>query len=333
MSTLPQTPFKNILICAPLATAAQINLKNNKSFNVENYTPEKLSTANALIIRSKFLITSELLAQTPNLELIVTCTSGFDHIDLVETQKKNICVMYTPEANAQSAAELTWALLMASTRHLVTANENVKSGRWSGEVHRGVELANKTLGIVGLGRIGSLVAKFANTFGMKVLAFDPYKGDSAFQIAQAVRASYEEVLRQSEFLSFHVPATKETQNMFNRAQIDCVHPDLILINTSRGCVINEADLIRALKDKKIKFAALDVFNKEPLTVQSQLLQCPNIILTPHIGAYTEESFLKSSLEGSLRITEFFADNKTKNTLPSNLSSIEDWQSQSFSERT
>lgn len=321
--------IKNILICERFALEALVTLKKNKNFNVENYTDEKLAKANALIIRSKFKIDAELLARAKNLELIVTCTSGFDHIDLTETQKRDICVMFTPDANARAAAELTWALLMASARHIPSANKELKAGVWNREPHLGQELNHKTIGIVGLGRIGSLVAKFANAFGMEVLAFDPYVDESAFTKAQAARVSYEEILKQSDFLTFHVPATKETQNMFSRSQMEFVHPELILINTSRGNVANEEDLIKALQDKKIKFAALDVFNKEPLTKDSRILKCANVILTPHLGAYTEEAFLKASLEGGLRVTEFFENNKTLNTLPLK----NDWGSLSFAERT
>lgn len=320
---------KNILICERFAPEALSKLNQIKNFNVQNYSEEKLSTADALIIRSKFIITPELLDKTPNLKLIVTCTSGFDHINLVETQKRNICVMFTPDANARAAAELTWSLLMNSTRHVLAASNDIKSGRWNREPYMGHELAHKTIGIVGLGRIGSLVARFANAFGMEVLAFDPYVEESAFTKAQATRVSYEEILKQSDFLTFHVPATKETQNMFNKSHIEYVHPDLILINTSRGSVINEDDLVQALQNKKIKFAALDVFNKEPLSKESKLLKCSNVILTPHLGAYTEEAFLKASLEASLRVTEFFENNKTHNTLPL----INDGHIPWFAERT
>lgn len=320
---------KNILICERFAHEAQIKLQQFKNFNVGQFSGDKLSTAHALIIRSKFLITPELLEKAKNLEVIVTCTSGFDHIDLSETQKRNICVMFTPDANACAAAELTWALLLAAARHVPAANQDLKSGVWNREPHLGSELAYKTIGIVGLGRIGQLVAKFANTFGMEVLAFDPYVDETVFTKAQAARASYEEILKQADFLSFHVPATKETKNMFNRSHIEIIQPNLVVINTSRGQVVNEDDLITALQENKIKFAALDVFNKEPLNKESKILKCSQVLLTPHIGAYTEEAFLKASLEGGLRVTEFFENNKTQNTLPLK----NDWGNLAFAERT
>lgn len=328
-----------ILICDRFAFEAQIELAQNKNFHVQTYsTPpslilhheaEKLMKAQALIIRSKFFITSELLDKTPQLKLIVTCTSGFEHIDLNETQKRNICVMFTPEANTIAAAELTWGLLLACNRSIAAAHTTLKKGIWMREPFLGTELAHKTLGIVGLGRIGKKVAQYANAFGMNVLAFDPYVEAMAFTESKAARVSYEEILKQSDFLSFHVPSTKETQNMFSQSQIECVHPDLILINTSRGSVVNEEDLIKALQDQKIKFAALDVFAKEPLAQNSKLLSCPNLILTPHLGAYTKEAFLRASFEASRYVEDFFKNNKTQNTLPLK----NDWGRLSFSERT
>jgi D-3-phosphoglycerate dehydrogenase / 2-oxoglutarate reductase len=321
--------MKSILICERFALEALVQLKTNKNFKVDNYHEEKLNEANALIIRSKFKITADLLNQAPHLQLIVTCTSGFDHIDLVETEKRNIIVMFTPDANATSAAELTWGLLMAANRKTIEAHKNVKTGNWNREPLLSHELSNKTLGIVGLGRIGQKVAAYGKAFNMKVLAFDPYTEETSFEQTGAERCSYEEILKQSDFLSFHVPATKETKGLFNRSHLEIVSPELIVINTSRGQVIVEDDLALALNEKKIKFAALDVFNREPLSPESKLLKCKNIILSPHIGAFTEEAFLKASLEAAARVTDFFISQKTKNTLPLK----NDWGSLSFAERT
>ena len=339
MTVQAPNPLFEILICDRFALEAKVELSQNKKFNVQTYSTEpnhfhsgseeKLTKAHALIIRSKFFITKELLDKTPDLKLIVTCTSGFDHIDLNETQKRNICVMFTPEANTTSAAELTWSLLLACNRSIIKADATLKKGLWAREPFLGTELSSKTLGLVGLGRIGKKVATYANAFGMNVLAFDPYVEASAFVESKATRVSYEEILKQSDILSFHVPATQETKNMFSQSQIEYIHPELILINTSRGSVINEDDLVKALQDKKMKYAALDVFAKEPLNPNSKLLNCPNLILTPHLGAYTDEAFLKASFEASQYVQQFFEENKMKNTLPLK----NDWGLLSFSERT
>jgi D-3-phosphoglycerate dehydrogenase len=322
--------LKNVLICDRFSLEAEVQLKLHKNLNIKKYSSnEDLNSANAIITRSKFKLTKEILDLCSALEVIVTCTSGYDHIDLNETKKRGIIVMYTPDANSVSAAELTWALIMAAQKHVVAANKDVKMGHWNRDLFVSHELAGHHLGIVGLGRIGSRVARMARAFEMKVLAFDPYQNEEVFSASQAIRCSYEEVLKQSDILTFHVPFTFETKNMFGRSQLEYVSPELILINASRGSVVNEDDVVDALNNRKLKFAALDVFAKEPLNRESKLLKCPHAILTPHLGAFTHEAFLKASIEGAKRISDFFNEKKTLNTLPLQ----NDWGSLSFAERT
>ena len=321
---------KNVLICDRFSIEAEVQLKQQKNLNIKKYgTDEDLKTAHALIVRSKFKLSKEVLDMCPVVEVIVTCTSGYDHIDLKETEKRGIKVMYTPDANAVSAAELTWALIMAAQKHVVAANKDVKAGHWNRDLFVSHELAGHNIGIVGLGRIGSRVARMARAFDMHVLAFDPYQTEETFKACHATRCSYEEILKQSDILTFHVPFTFETKNMFGRSQLEYVSPELILINASRGSVVNEDDVVEALNNRKLKFAALDVFAKEPLNRESKLLKCQHAILTPHLGAFTHEAFLKASNEGAKRIIEFFNEKKTLNTLPLQ----NDWGSLSFAERT
>ncbi len=321
--------MKKIMIADRFAIEALVELKKNKNFSVETYSTENIEQANALIIRSKFIVDASVLDRAINLELIVTCTSGYDHIDLNETQKRNIKVMYTPEANVTSAAEHTWALLMACVRHIVFAHKEMKAGVWTRDPFVGFELEDKTLGIIGLGRIGQRVAKIAKAFGMQVIAYDPYQVDAAFLSAGVQRQSYEEVLKQSDILTFHVPATFETHQMLSRSQFEYVHDKLILINTSRGSVINEDDLADALQDGAIACAGLDVFTKEPLPRDSKLRKCTNAILTPHLGAFTEEAFIKASMQAAQQTENYFQNNILINTLPLQ----NEWGSLSFKERT
>ena len=179
---------KNILICDRFAIEASVQLKSYTQFNVNVYSEDQLANVNALIIRSKFKITKELLEKSPKLEVIVTCTSGYDHIDLDETKKRNITVMYTPEANAVAAAELTWALISAANRNISQANKELKAGLWNREHFVSNELAGRTLGVVGLGRIGSRVAKIAKAFGVKAGAIRT--STNCFATASAVVASH-----------------------------------------------------------------------------------------------------------------------------------------------
>lgn len=320
---------QKIMICDRFAIEATVELKKNKNFEVLSYSEADLTKAHALIIRSKFRIDKALLDQATETKLIVTCTSGFDHIDLVETEKRKITVMYTPEANAISAAEHTWALLMASTRHVVAAHKEMKAAQWKRDPFLSFELAGKTLGIVGLGRVGQKVANYAKVFQMKVIAFDPYQTIETFQKNNATRMSYDELLKQSDLISFHVPATFETHHMLARPHYESLNEEVILINTSRGSVINEDDLADALNNRQIAGAALDVFNKEPLNRDSKLMKCNNLIMTPHLGAFTEEAFFKSSMQAAIQVQNFFENKKTQNTLPLK----NEWGTLSFKERT
>ena len=323
---------KKILICDRFAIEAHVLLKKNSDFEVIlAQTPEHLAVhiteANGILIRSKQKIDASFLAHAKKLEVIVTCTSGFDHIDLVETKKRNIKVMFTPEANQVAAAELAWSLLLACVRYVPQAHHELKTKTWNREPYLGTELSGKILGVVGLGRIGSRVAIIAKAFGMQVLAFDPYCDDANFENTQAERCSYDELLKQADVVTFHVPSTKETKHMLNRIQFDMLSPTAIVINTSRGSAIHEDDLAEALRDKKIKAVGLDVFEKEPLDRTSKLLKLPNVIMTPHLGAYTEEAFYKASLQGATQIENYFMKKQTENELPL----VNQWGSLSFQE--
>lgn len=278
-------------------------------------TSEELRNAVGLIIRSRTKINSELLAQAPNLKVIVTSTSGFDHIDFKATQARSIIVMHTPEANAQSAAELTWLLVLACSRKFNQAHAQLKKGEWKRDLLAGTELHGKTYGIVGLGRIGSRVARFAIAFGMDVIAFDPYVEPEAFEFAKAERVSFEELFRRADYVSLHVPATLETRKMINFRTLEGASSELCLINTSRGDVIDEPELIKALDQNLIKAVGLDVFTTEPLSHSSPLLKMPQAILSPHIGATTSEAFYASSIEAADKIISFVESGRSADTLP------------------
>lgn len=276
---------------------------------------EDIQTANAFIIRSKSLITEELLDQAKQLQVIVTGTSGFDHIDLEAAQKWGVTVMHCPLANRESAAQLTWGLVLSCVHKIPQAFKNVKSGEWVHDSLKSFELQNKTYGIVGLGRIGSRVAQLAKAFDMKVIAYDPYQEDSVYEELDVERVAYEEVLKRSDILSFHVPKTLETDHMLNRSHFEYIHRGIVLINSSRGSVINENDLCEALENGWISMAGLDVFEKEPLSRNSRLLQLQNVVLTPHIGALSHEAFLKASQMAAHKILDFFRDGSASDSLP------------------
>lgn len=312
---------KKILVTDRFAQDSFLYLQQQNGFELvradhpQHLPLEHLVSAHALIIRSRTKIDEELLKKARQLQVIITCTSGFDHIDLDATTKWGITVMNTPTANIESAAQLTWGLVLSSANNLQQANKMVKAGDWKRDLITGIELSGRTYGIVGLGRIGSRVAEFAQCFGMNVIAFDPYAEDGNFERLKIPRVSYEEVLKTADILSFHVPKTLETEHMLNRSHFEYLHRGMILINTSRGSVINENDLCEALGKGWIRAVGLDVFEKEPLSRNSNLLSFPQVILTPHIGANTEDAFFKASQIAANKLVTFFMDGSTSDTLP------------------
>ncbi|MGZ3772609.1 MAG: D-2-hydroxyacid dehydrogenase [Pseudobdellovibrionaceae bacterium] len=312
---------KKILITDRFAQDSFLYLQQFSHFEIvrsdhPSHLPlEHLVSAHVLIIRSRTRINEELLKKARHLQLIITCTSGFDHIDLEATQKWGVTVMFTPTANVESASQLTWGLVLNCVNNIPQAYKMVKAGEWKRDLITGIELSGRTYGIVGLGRIGTRVAQLAQAFGMNVVAYDPYQEDEVFERLNIPRFSYEEVLKTADIVSFHVPKTLETENMLNRSQFEYIHRGIILINTSRGSVINENDLCEALEKGWLRSAGLDVFEKEPLSRNSKLLTYPNVVLTPHVGANTEDAFFKASQIAANKLMAFFVDGSTSDTLP------------------
>jgi D-3-phosphoglycerate dehydrogenase len=312
---------KKILVTDRFAQDVYLYLQQQSKFEVvradsPSHLPlEQLVSAHALMIRSRTRIDEELLKKARNLQVIITATSGFDHIDLEATQKWGVTVMHTPSANIESAAQLTFGLLLSCATNLVQGHKMMKAGDWHRDQLVGLELSGRTYGIVGLGRIGTRVAQLAQAFGMNVVAFDPYQEDEHFEKYNVARSSYEEVLKTADVLSFHVPKTLETDYMLNRSHFEYLHRGIILINTSRGSVIHELDLCEAIENGWIRAVGLDVFEKEPLPRTSKLLTYQNVVLTPHIGATTEDAFYKASNIAAQKLVGFFLDGSTSDTLP------------------
>ena len=311
---------KLVLITDRFSQDSYLTLENQPFLEVRktaqsDITSLDLSGVSGLIIRSRTKITRELLSRAKGLQVIITATSGFDHIDLEACAEWGVTVMFTPRANVESAAQLTWALVLACANKVPQAHREMKSGNWNREALIGFELSGKTYGIVGLGRIGSRVAEIAQAFGMHVIAFDPYQEDAAFREVGAERLAYEEVLKQSDVLSYHVPRTRETERMLGRSHLEYIHRGIILVNTSRGNVIGEQDLVEAIEQGWLGAVGLDVYEKEPLPRHSKLLNLANVVLTPHIGANTTEAFAKASEQAALKVIRFFVEGMTSDTLP------------------
>jgi D-3-phosphoglycerate dehydrogenase len=283
----------DILISENITGKALDNLTN--SYSVERYnelwkTPEKLiqkvRNAKALLVRNQTRVDKKIIENARDLLIIGRAGVGCDNIDVEYASKNGIVVCYTPDANTIATAELAIGLMIALARKIPSGDKSTKAGNWDRICHLGNELYNKTLGVVGFGKIGKAVAERASALGMKIITYDKYEINNT-DISVAAD-TLEELLSQSDIVTVHLPLNDDTQNIFNNRTMSLMKPESLLINTSRGGIIAEDDLISALESGKIKGAALDVRLKEP-PVKSRLNEFDNVILTPHIGGFTQES--------------------------------------------
>jgi D-3-phosphoglycerate dehydrogenase len=268
----------------------------------------------ALVIRSQTKVDQKLLEVFPNLKVVITATAGFNHIDIELCQARGIQLSHCPSSHTASTAELTWALLLACARRLIEAQKAVQLGDWDRNKILGVELHGKTFGVVGLGRVGSHVARIAQAFGMRVMAFDPYQDDSYFN-HNIERVSLEELLTQADVVSLHVPLTKETWHMLGEMFLESLSPHAILLNTCRGPVVHEKALVHLLQANKVGAVGLDVFEYEPLARDSKLLQFQNVVTSPHVGASTREAFEKASQEAYQKLQRYLEKQALGDELP------------------
>ena len=244
--------------------------------------------ADAVIIRSATTITKEVIQNGEKLLVIGRAGIGLDNVDVNAATEQGVMVVNAPKSNILSAAEHTIALILAQARNIPQANSALKSGRWERNEWTGVELADKTLGIIGLGRIGKLVAQRALAFGMNLVAYDPFVATERARQLSVQLMSLEELIQVSDFLTIHVAKTPETENLINAELLSLAKPSLRIINVARGGIVNEVDLAEAVTTGKIAGAAIDVFENEPVT-ESPLFSLPQIVVTPHLGASTTEA--------------------------------------------
>ncbi|HOS05345.1 MAG TPA: phosphoglycerate dehydrogenase [Syntrophorhabdaceae bacterium] len=242
----------------------------------------------AIITRSGTNIPASLIENPGKLKIIGRAGVGVDNINIEAASKKGIIVMNAPTGNTLAATELTIGIMLAAARKIPLANDSLKTGKWNRKKFMGIELYNKTLGIVGLGRIGSNVAIRAKSFGMKIIAYDPYiKKSKADSLGVILFDNLEDLLKEVDVISFHTPLTAATRNMITAKEIELMKDNIIFVNCARGGIVNENDLYNALKSGKVFAAGVDVFEKEP-PESNKLLELENVFATPHIGANTME---------------------------------------------
>ncbi len=242
----------------------------------------------ALVIRSATKVSADVLDAGRDLVVVGRAGIGLDNVDVAAATRRGVMVVNAPQSNILSAAEHTLALLLAQARNVPQAHAALKAGKWERSRWEGVELHGKTLGIVGLGRVGALVAQRALSFGMRLIAYDPYvSGDRARQMGVELMG-LEEVFQQADFVSIHLPKTAETLGLIGADLLRHAKADLRIINTARGGIIDEAALARAVAEGRIAGAGLDVFSEEPST-SSPLFELDSVVVTPHLGASTKEA--------------------------------------------
>ena len=250
---------------------------------------DAIAAADAVLVRSATQITRESLARANGLKVIGRAGVGVDTIDVDAATERGIAVLTAPAGNTISAAELTFALTLALARRVSAADRSMKAGQWDRKSFSGTELYGKTLGLVGAGRIGGEVAKRARAFGMQVVAFDPFLIAERALTLGIERAELDEVLRRADVVSLHVPLTDATAGLLGDRELGLMKPTAVIVNAARGGVVREDALVRALTDKRIAGAALDVFEQEPLPADHPLRLLENVVLTPHLGASTAEA--------------------------------------------
>ena len=260
---------------------------------IENY--------DGIVIRSRTKLTADILEKATSLKVIGRAGVGLDNVDLLKAEELNIKVFNTPEAPSVSVSELTIGLLLSLVRHISKADQTMHCGEWCKSDYMGYVLKGKKIGLIGFGNIGQTVAKIAIAMGMKIGIYDvdPNMKKKAHELKYTVYPSVDDLVKDSQIISLHIPATAKTENTIDERRLKLMNKNTILINTARGNLIDEAALLKALENKEIGGAALDVYRKEPLD-NMDLCNCmDNLILTPHIGSQTEET----QIQGSTMIAE------------------------------
>ncbi|MCK4319739.1 D-2-hydroxyacid dehydrogenase [Candidatus Micrarchaeota archaeon] len=267
--------------------------------NLPENLESELADANILVVRSKTKATKEFLSKTPNLKLIVRAGVGLDNIDLEAAKEKGIEVRNTPGASTNAVAELTLGAMLAMVRNIPLANCGMKKGLWEKKKLAGTEIEGKTLGIIGCGRIGSLVGKKAKALGMKIIGYNPPpRVDQDF----IEYVELDELLKRADIITLHVPLLPSTKYIINKEAIAKAKDGVYILNIARGGTVNEEDLYEACKSGKVRAAALDAFEKEPYS--GRFTELDNIFMTPHLGASTKEAQERIGKEVVKIIKEF-----------------------------
>jgi len=304
---------KRVLISDTLSPEGIEILKNTPGIEVDvqtSLTPDELKGIikdyDGLAIRSATKVTKEIIERADRLKVVGRAGIGVDNVDVNAASKRGIVVMNTPGGNTITTGEHTIAMLFALARQIPQATASMKSGKWDKKTFMGAELYNKTLGIIGIGRVGTIVAD-------RVIAYDPFLAPETAEKMGVTLVSLDELLKRSHFISVHTPLTKDTKNLLNAAAIAKMRDGVFIVNCARGGIVNEKDLLDALNAGKVAGAALDVFEEEP-TKNKELVNHPNVICTPHLGAATDEAQRNVAIAIAEQIADFLTKGEIRNAI-------------------
>src|ERR1700690_361494 len=312
-----------IVVCDPVSPKGIALLQQRPEFQVV-VLPKRLTEAEllpvvadatALVVRSETKVTRKVIEAAKQLRVVGRAGVGVDNVDVEAATQHGIVVMNTPGGNTVTTAELSFAMLLALARKVPQAHASMTAGKWDRKLFQGAELLGKTLGVVGMGRIGTEVARRALAFGMRVIAYDPYlTEDRAKGIGAEFADSLDAVYRTADFITVHMPVTPETKHMLNAAAFAKMKPGVRVVNCARGEIISENDLLAALESGKVAGAALDVFAVEPLPADHPYRKQPHVILTPHLGASTQEAQEKCGIEVAEVVTAYLLTGEVRNAV-------------------
>src|SRR2546426_4113179 len=314
--------FMNVLICDPISPKGIEYFKQQPALKVtvlEKRLPEAelipiVAETEAMVVRSETKVTRKVIEAAPKLKVVGRAGVGVDNVDVEAATQRGIVVMNTPSGNTISTAELTFAMLMALARKIPQAHMSMKAGEWNRKAFSGVEVYNKTLGILGMGRIGGEVARRAIAFGMRVLAYDPYLALSRAKALQVELVELDEIYARADFITIHMPMSDETRGMINAAAFAKSKAGVRVLNCARGGIVNEKDLCDAIQSGHVAGAALDVYEVEPAPKDFPLRDLPQVIMTPHLGASTEEAQENVGIEVAEAITDYLLNGAVRNAV-------------------
>lgn len=313
----------HILVCDAISPRGIALFQARPEFKV-TVLPKRLPEADliplvadvdAMVVRSETKVTRKILEAAGRLKVVGRAGVGVDNVDVEAATARGVVVMNTPGGNTVTTAELAFFMLGSLARRIPQAHASMVSGKWDRKLYQGLEVFGKTLGILGMGRIGSEFARRATAFGMRVLAYDPFLTEArARSLGVELVADVDAIYQDADFITVHLPVTDQTRQMLNADAFAKMKPGVRLINCARGEIINEADLIAALESGKVAGAALDVFSSEPLPADHRFRGLSNVVLTPHLGASTEEAQEKCGVEVAEVITGYLLTGEVRNAV-------------------